>query len=66
MVHRTVRLDRSSDGSILFLHGMVLYLKRTVEVNGSRISRLDRTVRFGFKNLEHNFNHGYLKNVILN
>ena len=52
-VHRTVRSDCSPDGSMLFSHGMVLHLKRSIEVNGLRVSRLDRTVQFGFKNLDY-------------
>ena len=48
-VHRTVRSDCGLDGSMLFSHGMVLHLKRSIEVNGLRVSRLDRTVQFGFK-----------------
>ena len=50
-VHRTRRLDHGSDGSMLFLHGTVLHLKRTVKLNDSQVSRLDRTVRSRFYNL---------------
>ena len=55
-VHRTGQSDRGLDGSMLFSHGMVPYLKRTVKPNGSRVSRLDRTVRSGFNNLEEDIN----------
>ena len=34
VVHRTERSDRGPDGSMLFLHGTVPYLKRTVKLNG--------------------------------
>ena len=50
-VHKTRRPDRGLDGSMLFLHGAVLHLKRTVKLNGSQVSRLDRTVRSRFYNL---------------
>ena len=43
------RLDCGSDGSMLFSHETVLHLKRTAEVNGSRVSQSDHTVRSGFK-----------------
>ena len=49
MVHRTGRSDHALDGSMLFSHGIVQHLKQTAEVNGSGVSRLDRTVRSGFK-----------------
>ena len=49
--HRTGRSDRGLDGSMLFSHGTVPYLKQTVNLNGSRVFRSDRTVRFGFNNL---------------
>ena len=52
MVHRTGRSDRGPDGSMLFSHGMVPYLKRTVKLNSSRVSQSDRTVRSGFNNLD--------------
>ena len=45
-IHRS---DRGLDGSMLFSHGTVLHLKQTAKVNGSRVSRSDRTVRSGFK-----------------
>ena len=51
MVHRTIRLDCGPYRSMLFLHGTVLHLKQIVEVDGSRVSRSDRTVQSGFKNL---------------
>ena len=51
MVHRTRRSDRGPDSSMLFLHGMVPYLNRTVKLNGSRVSWSDRTVRSEFNNL---------------
>ena len=51
-IHRTGRSDRGPDGSMLLSHGMVPYLKRTVNLNSSRVSRLDRTVRSGFNNLD--------------
>ena len=47
----TVRLDRSSNGFLLFWHRPVLKTKRTVFVRGLRLTRSDRTVWFGFKNL---------------
>ena len=50
-VHRPGRSDRSPDGSMLFSHGTVPYLKWTVNLNGSRVFRSDRTVRSGFNNL---------------
>ena len=50
-VLRTVRLNRGSNGSLLFGHRSVLEHKRTVIVRGSRFSRSDRTVWFGFQNL---------------
>ena len=50
-VHRTGRSDRGPDGSMLFSHGTVPYLKPTVNLNGSRVFRSDRTVRSGFNNL---------------
>ena len=45
-----VRLDRSSNGFLLFWHRPVLKTKRTVFVRGSRLTRSDRMVWFGFKN----------------
>ena len=36
---------------MLFSHGTVPYLKQTVNLNGSRVFRSDRTVRSGFNNL---------------
>ena len=48
-VHKTGRSDWGLDGSMLFSHGMVLHLKWTVDVNGLRVSRSNRTVRSGFK-----------------
>ena len=48
-VHRTEQSDCGSDGSMLFSHGTVQHLKQTVEVNGSRVFRSDRTVWSGFK-----------------
>ena len=50
-VHRPGRSDRGPDGSMLFSHGTVPYLKWTVNLNGSRVFRSDRTVRSGFNNL---------------
>ena len=50
-VHRTGRSDRGPDGSMLFSHGTVPYLKPTVNLNDSRVLRSDRTVRSGFNNL---------------
>ena len=35
MIHRTRQSDRGPDGSMLFSHGTVLHLKRTVKLNGS-------------------------------
>ena len=52
MVHRIGWSDRGLDGSMLFSHGMVPYLKQIVKLNGSRVSRSDRTVRSGFNNLD--------------
>ena len=54
-VHRPGRSDRGPDGSMLFSHGMVPYLNRTVKLNGSRVSQLDRMVRSGFNNLDWNW-----------
>ena len=51
-VLRTVRLNRDSNGSLLFWHRPVLKLKRTVIVRGSRFSCSNCTVRSGFQNLE--------------
>ena len=51
-VLRTVRLDRGSNGSLLFWHRSVLKTKRIVFVRGSRLTQSDRTVWSGFKNLE--------------
>ena len=48
-VHRTGWSDCGPDNSMLFSHETVLHLKWTVDVNGSRVSRSDRTVRSGFK-----------------
>ena len=53
-VHRPGRSDRGPDGSMLFSHGTVPYLKWTVNLNGSRVFRSDRTVRSGFNNLANN------------
>ena len=53
-VHRTGRSDRGPDGSMLFSHVTVPYLKPTVNMNGSRVFRSDRTVRSGFNNLREN------------
>ena len=50
-VHRTRRSDRGPDGSMLFSHGTVPYLKPTVNLNGSQVFRSDRTVRSRFNNL---------------
>ena len=51
-VHRPGRSDRGPNGSMLFSHGTVPYLKWTVNLNGSRVFRSDRTVRSGFNNLD--------------
>ena len=48
-VHRTGQSNWGLDGSMLFSHGTVLHLKWTVDVNGSRVSWSNSTVRFGFK-----------------
>ena len=48
-IHRIGWSDRSPNGSMLFSHGTVLHLKWTVDVNGSRVSWSNSTVRFGFK-----------------
>ena len=45
------RSDHDPDGSMLFSHGTVPYHKPTVNLNGSRVFRSDRTVRSGFNNL---------------
>ena len=37
-VHRIRQSDRSSYGSLLFLHGTTLDVKQTVKMNGSRFS----------------------------
>ena len=50
-IHRTGRSDRGLDRSMLFLHGMVPYLKWTMKLNGSGVSRSDCTVWSGFNNL---------------
>ena len=50
-VHRIGQSDRGLDGSMLFSHGTVPYLKPTVNLNGSRVFRSNRTVRSGFNNL---------------
>ena len=47
----TVRLDHSSNGFLLFWHRLVLKTKRTVFVRASQLTRSDRMVWFGFKNL---------------
>ena len=52
MIHRTRRSDRGPSRSIFFSHGMVLHLKWTMKVNGSRVSRSDHMVRSGFNNLD--------------
>ena len=52
MVHKTGRSDRGPCGSLLFWHGTVPYLKQTVNLNGSRVFRFDRTVRSEFNNLD--------------
>ena len=54
-VHRTGRSDCGPYGSMLFSHGTVLHLKWTVDVNGSRVLRSNRTVRSRSKF------HGYQK-----
>ena len=51
-VHRIRWSDRGPDRSMLFSHGTVPYLKRTVKLNGSRVSQSDRMVRSGFNNLD--------------
>ena len=51
MVLKIVRLDRGSNGSLLFWHKPILKTKRTMFVRGSRLTWSDRTVWFGFKNL---------------
>ena len=51
MVLRTMRSDCGSHGFLLFSHRVVLDAKRTVKMNGLRVFRSDRTVRFGFQNL---------------
>ena len=53
-VLRTIRSDRGSHGSLHFSHRVVLETKRTAKMNGSRFSRLDRTVRSRFQNLGDN------------
>ena len=55
MIHRTRRSGRSPDRPMLFSHRTVPYLKRTVKLNGSRVSQLDRMVRSGFNNLDWNW-----------
>ena len=50
-VHRIGWSDRGPDRSMLFSHGTIPYLKQTVNLNGSRVFRSDRTVRSGFNNL---------------
>ena len=55
-VHRTGQLDCSLDESMLFSHGTIPYLKLTVKLNCSRVSRSDRTIRSGFNNLEWELN----------
>ena len=50
-VHRTGRSDRGPNGSMLFSHGTVPYLKQTVKLNSSRVFRSNHTVWFGFNNL---------------
>ena len=57
-VLRTMRLDRSSNGSLLFWHRPVLKTKRIVFVRGSQLTQLDRTVRFRFKNLAYDASCG--------
>ena len=47
-VPRTVRLNRDSNGSLLFWHRPVLKLKRIVIVRGSWFFRSDYTVRSEF------------------
>ena len=49
-VLRTMRLDRGSNGSLLFWHRPILKIKRTVFMRGSRLTQLDRTVQPGFRN----------------
>ena len=51
-VHRPGRSDRGPDGSMLFSHGTVPYLKWTVNLNGSRVFRSDLMVRSRFNNLD--------------
>ena len=55
-VLKTVRFDCGSHGSLLFAHRTILEAKRTTKMNGSRFSRLDRTVRSGFQNLDFELN----------
>ena len=49
-VHKTVRSDRGSHGSLLLSSRTVLDAKRTAKMSGSRFFRSDRTVRSGFHN----------------
>ena len=51
-VLRTMRLNRGSNGSLLFWHRPVLKLKRTVIVRRSRLFWSHRTVWSGFQNLD--------------
>ena len=44
MVHRTGRSDCGPNGSMLFSHGTVPYLKRTVKLNSSWVFRSNHTV----------------------
>ena len=52
MIHRTIWSDRGPGRSIFFSHGMVLHLKWTMKVNGSRVSRSDHMVQSRFNNLD--------------
>ena len=51
---QTGRSNRGPNGSMLFSHGTVPYLKQTVNLNGSRVFQSDHTVWSEFNNLVHN------------
>ena len=54
-VFKPVRLNRSSHGSLSFSYMPIFKVKRTVLMNGFRLSRLDRMVWSGFQNLDKNY-----------
>ena len=55
MVLKTCKFNCGSCGSLLFVHMTVLEAKKTILMNGSRLTRSDCIVRFGFQNHENEY-----------